>query len=531
MKLRAFLRYLPYVAISLAVMAPLLLPGFVLSMDMVFTPQIRMPHQVDNTFLFYTLLHVLNVVLPADLIEKALLFAILLLSGVGMDRFLRTEAPKVGRVATYIAGGFYMVNPFTYDRFMAGQYGVLLGYALLPWFCRSLLSFVRAPSARGGLAVASWVTAMSIVSIHSLGYVVVLGLALAGIAGRDRAGWKAIATHGMLAAVAFILASSYWLPPTMLGHGKIADSLSTFGPSERHAFTTIDANGTGPLGSVLGLQGFWQENRGIFVVPIDAMGGWGALQLLVWALVICGVVVAWRQQQGRAIYMSAIVAVAAVIASGFGGDWLAQHIPFFAGYREPQKFVAVVAFALAYFMALAVWRLSGMGRRQWIVAGMIVALLVAYTPTMWWGFGGQLQPTNYPRGWYDINQQLGSAERQRVLFLPWHLYMSYGFASGRIIASPASAFFDAPIIAGDNPDLAGVWPQTVDATKATIEQSILPRLERGEPVAAELTRLHIGYILLAKEYDYRNYDALDRQPDVRLVRDTPTLRLYRVVAR
>ena len=53
------------------------------------------------------------------------------------------------------AGIFYMINPFTYDRLMAGQYNVLFGYALLPWFAGALLKFLREPDWKKSFALSA----------------------------------------------------------------------------------------------------------------------------------------------------------------------------------------------------------------------------------------------------------------------------------------------------------------------------------------------------------------------------------------
>ena len=138
---------LVYCLLALAVMLPLLLPGFILTLDMSFTPELRMPEYMSSSYLFHTALHYLNVILPADIIQKILLFSILLLSGLGMHflvRHIQDAKDKGGEFAlwgAHVAGAVYMINPFTYSRFMTGQYAVLLGYALLPFFVLSLLRF------------------------------------------------------------------------------------------------------------------------------------------------------------------------------------------------------------------------------------------------------------------------------------------------------------------------------------------------------------------------------------------------------
>lgn len=530
-QIRRVAPYAPYVALTVLVLGPLIAPGFVLTMDMVFTPHIPMPDHIDNTYLLYAFLSALSNVFPGDVVEKGLLIATLLLSGVGAHMLLERsfgELTLPKRWTMFIASAFYMVNPFVYDRFMAGQYGVLLGYGLLPWFTRFLIAFVRGPSLRSAATLGVIVTAMSIVSIHSLGFVVVMAIVAICLYGR-RQGFRRLALYGGVALSLFIVASSYWLVPAILGHGKIAASLATFSGSERQAFATLDTNGLGPLGSILGLQGFWQENRSLFLTVTDVNSAWGIVQILLWVLVGWGIVVAWRTERREGVFYVAIGIIGAVLASGLGGEWLALHVPFFAGFREPQKFVAMVALASAYFVAYgAYWLIVRTQRLKWLSIGLLVLLIGGFTPTMWWGFGGQLQSSQYPSDWFYVNQKLGYVDGQKVLFLPWHLYMSYSFAHDRIIACPAPAFFTAHIIASDDPELRGVAPQTVDATRLDIQQKILPAAASGAQVSQSLRSLGVGYILVAKEYDYEQYEYLTRQSNITLVMDTQRLRLYKV---
>jgi hypothetical protein len=516
--------YWPYVALTVIILGPLLLPGFVLTMDMVFTPTLRLPDHVDNTYLFYAFLHVLNFVLPADFIQKVMLVAILLLSGVGAHRMLVRLIPKVG-AAAYAGGLFFMLNPFVYDRFMVGQYGVLLGYALLPLFLISLCAFLEAPDWRRMLRLSVWAILASIVSIHSLGLLFILTIIGVVLKVRSRTQLKQIAVWGAAAAGVWAVASSYWLVPVLLGQGRIAASLTTFGAAERQAFATVDLNGLGKIGSVLGLQGFWQDPRQLYILP-NNFAPWALVQLAMWGLLVVGFVRAWKVQRITTIYFVAIGAMAAVLAVGVGSDWLAAHVPFFAGYREPQKFAALVVLAYVFaFTHAAIWLQQRLKRVAVISMGVLTML---YTPTMLWGFTGQLHATQYPQGWYAANEQLNHESGQgSALFLPWHLYMSYDFAE-RIIASPAPAFFDRAIIASDDPELDGASPQTHNVTREAIQERVLPEASTGKPIGAELRQLGIGYIIVAKQYDFVEYNFLAQQQDLLLIRDTKDIRLYKV---
>ena len=70
------------------------------------------------------------------------------LATTGVARLVRTAVLPV-RLS---AGLFYAVNPFVFDRLYAGQLGVLLGYALLPFAVIALLDAAREPHRTGRVA-------------------------------------------------------------------------------------------------------------------------------------------------------------------------------------------------------------------------------------------------------------------------------------------------------------------------------------------------------------------------------------------
>ena len=63
------------------------------------------------------------------------------LATTGAARLVRTAALP----ARLGAGLFYAVNPFVFDRLYAGQLGLLLGYALLPFAVTALLDAAQEP--------------------------------------------------------------------------------------------------------------------------------------------------------------------------------------------------------------------------------------------------------------------------------------------------------------------------------------------------------------------------------------------------
>jgi hypothetical protein len=117
----------------------------------------------------------------------------------------------------------------------------------------------------------------------------------------------------------------------------------------------------------------------------------------------------------------------------------------------------------------------------------------------------------------------------KVLFLPWHQYMEFGFA-GRIIANPAEKFFDKPILMSDDPEYRGAGPNLPNAENRRLEKEVLSEGQHTNQLGTRLTAFGVKYVLLAKVSDHDAYRYLDQQIDVKLEAETEHLRLYRNTA-
>lgn len=529
-----------YSALTLAILLPLLLPGFILTLDMVFTPTITFPPEVTNTYPLQVVLWLFHFVLPVDVIQKILLFIILLFSGVGMHLLLRSfnmkgrVRPDLWRLAPYFGGIFYMINPFTYSRFMAGQWLFLLGYAMMPFFAHALLKFYAAPSLKTTLYLTGWALAIISVSIHHLAILAFFALLVPLFAtifktwrkGQAKSYFKWSATSvGLLAALC-----SYWLIPAALGQGSIGSVVTSRSESDFNAFATHGNSALGAVGEVIRLQGFWAEARQLFTLPQAVTPAWGLLFLLVWVLVAVGAAKAWKASRllvavaVTCIIFGVILAATPLIAN------LSNSMPFLSGYREPHKFASLIVFGYALLGTLGVaftsqWathRFKETGGQVVIIACLLLPLVI--TPTMLWGFGGQLSPRDYPAGWYEMSKQLSEESGQtRVLFLPWHQYMAFRF-SERIIANPAEKFFGVPTIASDDPEFGDITPTVPNQEKVAIKAA----LDAPKTLTDTLGQYRITHILLAKDDDFETYNFLNQQTGVKKVAENDSLRLYEV---
>jgi hypothetical protein len=521
-------------------MLPLLLPGFILILDMVFTPNISLPSEITNTYPLQVLLWLVHFVLPADVIQKIILFIILLFSGVGMHSLLQSLNMKerVGadlwRLALYFGGVFYMINPFTYSRFMAGQWLFLLGYAMVPFFVKSLLRFFTAPSLKTAVPLAAWSFAIITASVHHLAILLIIALLLpllAYVFGYWRKGRakQYFAWSGAIVAVHAVLCS-YWLLPALLGGGTIGSVVESRGPADFSAFATGGGNVLGAIGEVVRLQGFWAESRQLYTLPQDMVPAWGVLFLIVWIIVSVGASKAWHASRLLVALAATCIVLGVILAATPLVEWVSSLLPVASGYREPDKFANLVALGYAMLGTLGVAFTAKWATEKFHdIGGQIVVIVclllpLAITPAMLWGFGGQLSPKQYPAGWAAMDKELRSLPgSKRVLFLPWHQYMAFKF-SGRIIATPAEKYFTVPTIASDDPEFGGVTPTVPDEEKEDIKAA----LARTDTLTATLAGHHINYILLAKDDDSDSYGYLDKLAGIKQIAENDSLKLYEV---
>lgn len=540
--------YILYALLSLLILGPLLKPGFVLALDMVFGPSIRVPASTSSSYLFYTVLRWFDLLLPSDFLQKVMLFVIFFMAGWGMHRLvgcLQTGARKKQRLplaSLYVAGLFYTANPYTYERLMTGQYAVLLGYALLPWFTASVLTFVHKPTWKAMAATTVWLTLVSIVNIHSIvPACMVAGGALVWRLWQYYRTKKQVSAYGRLLGLGalgllfWIAASSYWLVPLLSGQSATAQTIGSFTSGDRQTFATVGHNAIQQLGNTLGLQGFWAEQYNLFTPLQEYTPGWIWILLLMVVLAASGWAVMWRRgQKGAAVLFAAVAVTGAVFGAGIGSGWLAGHVPLFAGYREPQKFVALVALGYGVGIAYAVAGLTNALRGQvrlpltiplvWI---LVFALPPLTTSAIFWGARNQLRAVHYPAGWYAANDELNHDHSDfKTLFLPWHLYVYTDFAK-RTVANPATTFFDKPVIVSDDPELGEAALARSDETKRTIANTLKTAPKSDVQLGQTLAKLHVKYILVAKISDYPLYGYLGRQTNLKLISSHGGVTVYR----
>ena len=527
--------WLIFLVLALIVLGPLMLPGYILTVDLSWGPHLPVADWTSNTAPLVALLGLLQSLIPSWVVEKIMLLSLFTLAGVGMWRL--ASSPGGGWPA-YVAGALYMVNPFTYERLMAGQWLVLGGYAVLPFVVAATVTLLKRPGLRRSLNLTAWSVSLGIISLHALAMaaLIVAILVLVHALGRGWNSFRPALPWVGLASVLWAVASSFWFVPLVLQRSATSRAVASFDAGQFTAFRTASGPGGVPL-NTLALQGFWGERTGL-VLPASSTGPWFWIATaIIWAGVGYGGYLAVRRRDRLAgsLAVSALVAwwlamgIAWVPAAGLT-QWLVEHAPFYQGYREPAKWLAVLALAYAYFSAITLRHFEQKLHGFWRSAAVVSCAVVIYmwVPLLPWGAAGQLSSQDYPATWYALNDRLNKldpVDTPNILLLPWHQYLYLDFAH-RPVALPAAAFFDRAVITSNDPELPGVLPFDTSNVAFRVQEDVINRRFFGQNAGSRLQVLGIQYVVLLKVSDWRDYRWVSLQKDLLLVADTPQWQLY-----
>lgn len=540
---------LVFFLLSLVVMWDLLKPGYVFSIDMVFGPhypRVMFQHHVLGmganlgnvgpthiaTIFFTSITYLLSAVFPAWLIQKLIFVVILTLSGIAMYRLVPIE----NAYARYFAGFLYMINPFIYVRILSGSSFFLLSYALLPFAVKSFIDLFNKPTLKNTIWAGLWLTLICL-SEHFLP--MALGIFLlfyiVNLFQKKERTRQTAAFFGAIAIFSAINAS--WIYSLISGEAAVVQGISQITSEDLYLFPTD--KGSNVLLNVTTLYGYWRS--GYYDPRLHLILDWRIIFSFIIFLVMNGLVGGFSEKSGLYIKAMGIIAIISILlAIGTSSPYLSgayyflyENVPLLKGMREPQKFAALLVLAYAYLGGIGlVYIKESMAKFKFkakilsaIVAVLMLLLPLGYTYSMFFGLHGQLNNTDYPQDYYQVDAFLNQDKDEfNILFLPWHAFMNFSWIGGNV-ANPANIFFNKPVIQGDNIEIGEIFTQSVNPVSKYIE-AILDKRETISNVGEFLTPLKVKYVILAKETDYEAYLFLEKQMDLEMVKDTPNLQLF-----
>jgi len=475
------------VALALLIVAPLLAPGYVLSYDMVFVPDqaIRsdyfglgagLPRAVPSD----ALVSLANTLVPGQLLQKAILLAIVLVGGAGVLVVMPRHRP-VARVA---AVSWFVWNPFFAERLLIGQWVVLLAYAALPWV---LLAALRAR--QGSLrAVGALVLAFGLGALSASGGVMTI---LLGLTVMLWPGCAASIRRRVLVVAAAIAVNLPWIVPGLFDREAL--TLDERGVS---AFAAAGDAVLPAIGTVLGLGGIWNADT----VPASREG----LVPLLWLVVLLAAVLSGLRPLAAAFGRPVLLALLTVAGVSWGLSLvgvldpgllaaITERVPGAGLLRDGTRYLGGLALLQALAFGFGVERWSGAlgaaAPRRLLAAGLVVAPL-AVMPDLGWGAAGALRPVDYPDTWSEARAAMvDDGGDGRVLVLPLSPYRAYDWNHDRPVLDPAPRFFPHDMLASDalRVDDEVVQPETGETAAA------YDALRAGD--AATLQVLGVGYVV------------------------------------
>lgn len=502
------IKYWPIIIFAILpflILGPALGRGYILQYDMIFSPHVNinfdnilhgnaLVQSLPRLFLF----KFFSLFTPLDIVQKNILYYIFFLSAL----IIYLVLPVKSKLARFSGALFYTLNPFTYDRLMAGHWLFLLGYALTPlavWCFYKL--FTSKEAIYFWLSIFIW-SFVAIISPHHLLIAGLLFICFCAIYIRN----IRLLIWASLVVVGVIFFSLWWLLPTLL----IANFTQTIGINQFYAFATQGDPVYGLWFNMLSLQGFWYTNW----LSLKSFFSFWPILIILWLSPIfigLGSLKFYNKTKLKfalAVTIAAIIAI--LLAAGPSSaaiwqinSWIFLHIPGMDGLRESQKWLSVVALCYSTLVAYGINMLAAKKYNKSAIVlsvfSTVMVILVAWP--IFWGAHGQMKAIQYPSSWQKAYQYLSQNNSQKVLILPWTLYINNSFA-GHLVANPAKVYFDNTISSQDMN-----LPTVIDVANNENSQLKEALIQKNPELINNLAKQYdIGYIIIVPSDTSNDYN-------------------------
>ena len=508
---------------ALLVLLPVLMPGYVLHVDMVFVPQQTLlpwnlgiggglPRSVPQD----AIVSLLAGPLPGEVIQKAVLLGSLVLAGVGAGRLagssLAVQLP---------AASIYLWSAYTASRLLMGHWGLLWAASLLPWVILA---------ARSARQQGRW---LPVVLLCGFGAVVPTGGILLAVAAIPLAtGFGSVLTHarrGLVVAAVLAVNAPWWLAALRSTSRHESDPLGlvVFG-------ARADGVG-GVLASVLAGGGVW-NSEATLGSRTTLFAAVGTLVLVV--LTILGGQRWWRDNPPEALVLGSLAALGVLWAwiSGTLGDqvWAQQIVSALPGgglLRDGQKWTVWWVLLVA---VCAPWGLQRLLTRadenlRLFLAGALTVMPIALLPDLAAGGFGRLQAHSYPEEWDTLRDRVGaSPEAGDVVSLPWSPFRRYAWNGSGVVLDPLPRYLTRTVVWNDDLPVV-LFGRLVEVGGDDPRAEVIgDTIASGKALPPRLGELGVAWIVVQ-----RDQPQASRQVDLRgatLVWEQGDLQLWRVDA-
>lgn len=506
---------------ALLVLAPLLRPGYVLHLDMVFVPHqtllpwnlgigAGLPRSVPQD----AVVSLLAGPVPGQLVQKAVLLATFVLAGIGAGRLSR------GSMAVSLAAAsLYVWTPYLAGRLLLGHWGLLWAYALLPWVIAA---------AREAATTRRWYPLAILCGAGALVPTGGIALALAGMP--LAVGFGSLlrrSTKWLLVGLVVLLNAPWWLPSVRSAAAGISDPLG---------LEVFGARADGPGGvllSVLAGGGVWNSqvalgSRSTIVATF--------VVVVVLALAMSGYPLLLRTRRPEAVWLG-VLGLAGVLWAWMSGvaagaslfQFLVSEVPGGGLLRDGQKWTLYWVLLIAVCAPLGLERIGRrtQGATPRILAVALILLPVAAMPDLAWGGFGRLHTATYPASWAALRSELATDPRPGdVVALPWTPYRTFPWNSGSVVLDPLPRYLTRTVVWND------ALPVTLDGRLVSVggddprAATIRAAVSSGRPLVDVLPALGIRWAVMEGDQPAAGPEA--NLTGMRRVWARPDLQLWEV---
>jgi hypothetical protein len=450
-------------------------PGYVLSYDMVWVPDLRLgadalglgtalPRAVPSD----AVVAVLDEVLGGMLLQKLVLLLPLVAAGSGAAALVGP-----GVVARLVAVSVAVWNPFVVERLAIGHWPVLVGYGVLPWVVLAGAAWRRSGVLPARLPVLLLVGSLS----ASTGILT----AIAACASAATRGWR----RWLVLATLLLLANLPWLASGLLHADSAtssADGADVFAPSG-------DGLLPGPL-AFLTLGGIWNAQ---VVLPSRSGALAVAMTVVVVALAVLGARRGWSHvpvELHRPLVSCWAIGLGLTVATwalpGATG-WLASVVPGAGLLRDGSRLLALAAPLTAVLVGrgadVLAHALPDAASRVMVALACVLAP-VALMPDAALGLFGRLAAVDYPDAYDELVDELASLPPGAVALLPFQSYRAPSWNNdGRPVLAPLGRYLPRRVVVEDRlvvdgRALAGEDPRAT-AVRRALEAPDAPQRASG----------------------------------------------------
>ncbi|WP_345529971.1 hypothetical protein [Nocardioides endophyticus] len=487
-------------ALALLMLGPALGPGYVLTFDMVWVPDLAvrsdflglgpaLPRAVPSDLV----VALADQVVPGMLLQKAVLLGALFAGGLGAARLV---GPSV--LARLVAVSVYLWSPYVVERLWLGHWPVLLCWAVLPWLVREAVRYRDDGRIGAALPLLLLVGSLS----ANAGLMSAVTLLAVGLTARRGAAVRLLL---LVAAV-----NAPWVVAGLLH----ADAATTVGTG------VFALRGEGSLPApltALSLGGIW--NAAVVPGSRESVLAWVSLHVLV-ALAVAGVRPArrrlGRRTAGALLVLWAVgvgVALWSWAAPGSLG-WFAAHVPGGGVLRDGSRGLALAAPLTAVLVAAGAERAAERARvaSGELVARVLVGIGAALFPLVMlpdaaWGISGELAPATYPDDYAAARDVLTDPPPGDLLVLPFTSYRAPDWNHGRRVLDPLPRYLQPNYLVNDQLLVDGVVVPGEDPRTP----QVLDALAQPDPATRSAALEALGIGIVARELDVATTSAYDAE--------------------